>query len=84
MISSLVLSIGEVKGIYRFPERTLVARFVGVDERPDVVKLSGELLPMKSSSDLNGLQRGWSYDTVARILTVRIRDLMKKRIIVVE
>lgn len=84
MNGSLVVSIGEVKGKYRFPDRTLVARFVGVGKRPDVVKLSGELLPMMSSADLNGVQRGWAYDAVTHVVTVRIRDLMKEQIIVVK
>ena len=81
---SVVLSIGEVKGTYRFPPRTLIARFVGLEKRPSVVKLSGELLPMVSPVDLDGGQRGWMYDPTTRFVSVRFRDLAREQIIVLE
>ena len=81
---SLVLSIGEVKGAYRFPDRSLVARFIGLEKRPAVVKLSSALLPMVSPVDLNGGQKGWAYDTATQVVSVRIRDLTKEQIITLE
>jgi alpha-glucosidase len=81
---SLVLSIGEVRGTYRFPSRALVVRFVGLEKRPAVVKLSGELLPLISPVDVNGGQSGWAYDATTQVISIRVRDLAKEQIIVVE
>ena len=81
---SVVLSIGEVKGTYRFPDRSLVARFIGWGKRPAAVRLSGDLLQMVSPADLDGGQRGWAYDGATQIVTVRMRDLTKEQIIVLE
>ena len=47
-----------MKGAYKFSDRTLIARFIGLEKRPAVVKLSSELLRMVSAVDLNGWQRG--------------------------
>ena len=82
--SSLALSIGEVMGAYRFPDRALVAKFIGLEKRPVVVKLSGEVLPMISAVDLNGGRRGWAYEASVKVVSVRISDLKKEQIIVLE
>ncbi|MCX6142157.1 MAG: DUF4968 domain-containing protein [Ignavibacteriales bacterium] len=82
--NSLELSIGETHGTYKFPDRTLIARFVGLEKRPVVVKLSGEVLPMVSPVDLNGGQRGWAYDAPAKVVSVRIGDLTKEQNIVLQ
>jgi alpha-glucosidase len=81
---SHLLSIGEVKGTYRFPDRTLIARFVGIEKRPAGVRLSDETLPQLSPENLDKGQRGWMYDMVTQVVSVRIRDLTKEQIIVLE
>lgn len=81
---SMVLSVGAVSGSYRFPERSLVARFIGVEQRPVVVRVSGAALSMVSFEELNAGKNGWAYDEAAQVASVRIRDLTKQLNIVLE
>jgi alpha-glucosidase len=81
---SLEFSVGEVQGSYRFPARALVVRFIGLERQPNVVRLSGEQLPMVSPSDLEGGRNGWTTDTTTRVVSVRIKDLTKRQTIVLD
>ena len=81
---SIELSVGAVSGTYRFPERALVARFIGVEKRPVVVRLSGALLSLVSLEELIAGKNGWAYDNATQVATVKIRDLTKQQNIVLE
>jgi alpha-glucosidase len=82
--SSLLLSLGATSGTYRFPDRTLVIRFVGVEKQPAVAKLSGESLSRISFDELNAGRNGWAYDAATKTATIRIKDLTTQQTIALE
>jgi alpha-glucosidase len=81
---SSMLSIGAVSGSYRFADRRLIVRFLGVGKIPALVRVSKEPLPKSSDVHRLGGENGWTYDQSAQIVTVSVRDSALDQVIVLE
>jgi alpha-glucosidase len=76
------LTIGEVKGNYRYPDRSLVVQLVGVDDRPGTVKVSGE--SVASVPALESRAKGWMYDAASRSLWVKFPDVRSEMVVAIQ
>lgn len=76
------LIIGEVRGSYRYPDRSLVVQLVGVDGQPAMVKLSGETMPGVAA--LESSVKGWSYDAASKCVWIKMPDVRAEMIIVIQ
>jgi alpha-glucosidase len=76
------LTIGEVSGSYRYPDRSVVVQLVGVDDQPSMVRISGEALPRVVALD-SGV-KGWRYDAVAKCVWMKMPDVRSEMIVTVQ
>jgi len=79
----LQLTFGEVRGSYRYPDRSLVIQIVGVETQPNAVSLSGETIPASAGANFGGKQKGWTYDVGSKSVWVKIPDLRTEQIITI-
>lgn len=75
------LVLGELTGKYKYPDRSIVVRFVGVENQPAAVVVSGEAIPSVARTDLEKSQKGWVYDAATKSVWAKVRDLPKEQII---
>jgi alpha-glucosidase len=78
----LLVTIGEVRGTYRYPDRSLVVQLVGLDQAPVVVKVAGEEVP--KFSGLESRSKGWRYEPVSKMLLVKMPDVRTEIVISTE
>lgn len=78
----LRLAIGRVEGDYKYPDRSLLVKFVGVETRPSSVRLGERVVPVSKS--LVSDPFGWSYDSVAKTLEMVMPDLRSEMVISVQ
>jgi len=76
------LVMGEVKGSYRIPDRSLVVRLVGVDDQPSVVRLSGVTIPKVLT--LESGAKGWKYDAAAKCVWLKVPEVKAEMIIAIQ
>ena len=64
-----------------YPERSLVLQFVGFDEPPSTVTLSGAALPKVVA--LESGAKGWTYDAASKCVWVRMSDARTEMIVTI-
>lgn len=75
------VTIGKVEGTYRFKDRGLVVRLVGLEKAPGAVEVSGTSLPAVEGSGFEGSLRGWKVDKNTGTVWIKLRDSASQQVI---
>jgi alpha-glucosidase len=78
------LILGETSGSYRPRSRSVVLRFVGIEQKPTVVKISGVALTAVEPQVLERVARGWTYDSSNKTLRVKLEDRPSREVVTFE
>jgi hypothetical protein len=75
------VTIGKVEGAYRFKNRGVVVKLVGLTKPPVVVEVSGSALPALGEAGFENAANGWKVDKNTGIVWIKLRDSMSQQVL---